>query len=87
MVASHADVFISVLQDRQTVHTASSLQELSLVTSIICNAGLTENSLLENEGLLDDEIKLRGPVARIQRLMMALLPKYCSKDYWDKVVN
>ncbi|EDO29100.1 predicted protein, partial [Nematostella vectensis] len=87
VVVSHADVFTSILQDRTPVHTPSSLQELALITGIICNAALTETSVLDEDTILEDEIKLRGPLARIQRLMLALLPKYCSSENWDKVIK
>lgn len=68
------------------MHTAGSLQELALVTGIVCNAGLVEAGILNNETqLLEDQLALKGPLTRIQRLMVALLPRYCSVDNWDKV--
>lgn len=84
-VVSHVDVFISILQDRQAVPTCSSLQELGLVTGIMCNMGLTEAVLMADEELGQEQIQLRGPLARIQRLTIGLLPRYCSSDHWDKV--
>ena len=84
-VVSHVDIFISILQDRQAVHTPGSLQELGLVTGIMCNMGLTEATLTADEELGQEQIQLRGPLARIQRLMIGLLPRYCSSDNWEKV--
>lgn len=85
-VVSHVDVFISILQDRQAVHSSGSLQELGLVTGIVCNMGLTEVSLNADGELGQEQIQLRGPLARIQRLMIGLLPRYCSSDSWEKVI-
>ena len=85
-VVSHVDVFISILQDRQAVHSSGSLQELGLVTGIVCNMGLTEVALTADGELGQEQIQLRGPLARIQRLMIGLLPRYCSSDSWEKVI-
>ena len=84
-MVAHVDVFISILQDRHTVHTSGSLHEVGLVTGIMCNMGLTEASLTADEELGQEEIQLRGPLARIQRLMIGLFPRYCSSDSWEKV--
>lgn len=84
-VVSHVDVFISILQDRQAVHSSGSLHELGLVTAIVSNMGLTEAALTADEELGQEQIQLRGPLARIQRLMIGLLPRYCSSENWEKV--
>lgn len=84
-MVAHVDVFISILQDRHTVHTSGSLHEVGLVTGIMCNMGLTEASLTADEELGQEQIQLRGPLARIQRLMIGLFPRYCSSDSWEKV--
>jgi len=84
-VVAHVDVFISILQDRHAVHTSGSLHEVGLVTGIMCNMGLTEASLTADEELGQEQIQLRGPLTRIQRLMIGLLPRYCSSDSWEKV--
>ena len=84
-MVSHVDVFVSILQDRQAVHTSGSMQELGLVTGIMCNMGVTEATLMADEELGQEQIQLRGPLARIQRLMIGLLPRYCSSENWDKV--
>ena len=51
----------------------------------MCNMGLTEASLTADEELGQEQIQLRGPLARIQRLMIGLFPRYCSSDSWEKV--
>ena len=84
-VVSHVDVFISILQDRQAVHSSGSLQELGLVTGIVCNMGLTEVTLTTDGELGQEQLQLRGPLARIQRLMIGLLRRYCSSENWEKV--
>lgn len=87
-VVSHIDVFVSILQDRQAVHTSGSLQELCLATGIICNMALTEAVLtIDAEELGQEQIQLRGPLARIQRLMVGLLPRYCTKENWEKIIK
>ena len=48
--------------------------------------GLTEVSLNADGELGQEQIQLRGPLARIQRLMIGLLPRYCSSDSWEKVI-
>lgn len=68
------------------MHTSGSLQELCLATGIICNMALTEAVLtIDAEELGPEQIQLRGPLARIQRLMVGLLPRYCTKENWEKV--
>lgn len=86
-VVSHVDVFLSVLQDRQTVHTSGSLQELGLATGIICNMRLTEANLMVDEELGQEQVQLRGPLARIQRLMIGLLPRYSTSENWEKIIK
>ena len=47
---------------------------------------LTEAVLtIDAEELGQEQIQLRGPLARIQRLMVGLLPRYCTKENWEKV--
>ena len=48
--------------------------------------GLTEVALTSDGELGQEQIQLRGPLARIQRLMIGLLPRYCSSDSWEKVI-
>ena len=48
--------------------------------------GLTEVALAADGELGQEQIQLRGPLARIQRLMIGLLPRYCSSDSWEKVI-
>ena len=86
-VVSHVDVFVSILQDRQPFQSSGSLKELCLVTGIVCNMALTEDALIADDDLGQEQIQLRGPLARIERLMIGLLPRYCSSDSWEKVSN
>ena len=81
------DVFVSILQDRQPFQSSGSLKELCLVTGIVCNMALTEDALIADDDLGQEQIQLRGPLARIERLMIGLLPRYCSSDSWEKVGN
>ena len=48
---------------------------------------LTEDALIADDDLGQEQIQLRGPLARIERLMIGLLPRYCSSDSWEKVGN
>lgn len=48
---------------------------------------LTEAALTTDEDLGQEQIQLRGPLARIERLMIGLLPRYCSSDSWEKIVK
>lgn len=63
----------------------SSLHELYLVSGIVCKAGVTENAILAEETRFEDMMKLKAPLSRIQRLMLALLPKYSVRENWDRV--
>lgn len=86
-VVSHVDVFVSILQDRQPFQSSGSLKELCLVTGIVCNMALTEDALIADDDLGQEQIQLRGPLARIERLMIGLLPRYCSSDSWEKIIK
>lgn len=48
---------------------------------------LTEDALIADDDLGQEQIQLRGPLARIERLMIGLSPRYCSSDSWEKVGN
>ena len=63
----------------------SSLHELYLVSGIICKSGVTEDAFSDEETRFEDVMKLKAPLSRIQRLMLALLPKYSVRENWDRV--
>ena len=82
---AHSEVFSDILQDQTTKVTVSSLHELYLVSGIICKSGATEDTLVAEDTLVGDLMKFRAPLSRIQRLMLALLPKYSVRENWDRV--
>ena len=84
-IVAHSEVFSDILQDQTSKVTVSSLHELYLVSGIVCKSGLTEDTFVEEEALVEDLMKFRAPLSRIQRLMLALLPKYSVRENWDRV--
>ena len=42
LIATHSDVFAAVLKEQPPVVTMATLQELSLVTAVICHSGVGE---------------------------------------------
>ena len=82
---AHSDVFSDILQEQAGRVTVSSLHELYLVSGIICKSGVTEDAFPDEETRFEDVMKFRAPLSRIQRLMLALLPKYSVRENWDRV--
>ncbi len=75
-IVAHSEVFSDILQEQAGRVTVSSLHELYLVSGIICKSGVTEDAFSDEETRFEDVMKLKAPLSRIQRLMLALLPKY-----------
>ena len=82
---AHSEVFSDILQEQTEKTTVSSLHELYLVSGIICKSGVTEDSFFDEETRFEDAMELKAPLSRIQRLMLALLPKYSVRENWDRV--
>ncbi|KAF6030553.1 NUP205 [Bugula neritina] len=80
-IVAHGDVFHSTLRG-QTVETCDSLEELSLLTAVLCRAAsFTAVSQSEEER----ELMFRGQVSRIQRRLGSLISKYLLVDDWMKM--
>ncbi|CAB4015675.1 nuclear pore complex Nup205-like, partial [Paramuricea clavata] len=86
-IIAHSEVFSDVLQEQTDRVTVSSLHELYLVSGIICKSGVTEYAFSDEETRFEDMMQLKAPLSRIQRLMLALLPKYSVRENWDRIVR
>ena len=84
-IVAHSEVFSDILQDQTDKVTVSSLHELYLVSGIVCKTGISEDMMSDEETVVEDFMKYRAPLSRIQRLMLALLPKYSVRENWDRV--
>ena len=83
-VMSHEDTFLGILQDRSPNHTLSVLQELAITLSVCSLFGINEMTE-EFDIVTDEQRRLKSFMNRIQRLMLALMQKFSSKDYCEKV--
>jgi len=76
----HIDVVMTILRDRHTNAHQAALEELSLVTAVVSRAATDDG---EASLVLGDSagIEFRGHVTRLQRQMLALLPRYCFSPH------
>ncbi|XP_045195259.2 nuclear pore complex protein Nup205-like [Mercenaria mercenaria] len=81
-VVAHGDIFHSILLDRQQALNLYALQELALTTAVISRANCQEED--QYAEVDSAEIEFRGHRVRIQRHMVALLPKYCVSEKLNK---
>jgi len=68
------------------VETCESLEELSLLTAVLCRAA-AYNAGESSEGDQEGELMYRGQVSRIQRRLGGLLSKYLLLDDWNKRIK
>ncbi|XP_064596049.1 nuclear pore complex protein Nup205-like [Liolophura sinensis] len=79
-VVAHIDVFNVIIREKLNTMNLPSLRELSLLTAVLGRAayhGDIENEYFQSEAAA---LEYKGHVARIQRQMLALLPKYCLSE-------
>ncbi|XP_052809828.1 nuclear pore complex protein Nup205-like [Mya arenaria] len=77
-IVSHGDIFHAILLDRRTSINLQVLQELALTTAVISSANCREEEPYTEVNTA--EIEFRGHKLRIQRHMVALLPRYCVSE-------
>ncbi|KAL3882663.1 hypothetical protein ACJMK2_028981 [Sinanodonta woodiana] len=83
-VVAHGDVFHSILRDRQPSLNLQTLKELALTTAVLARANSQGDEASEFSEVDTAAIEFRGHRARIQRQMIALLPKYCLSERMNK---
>lgn len=89
-VSSHSEVVFGILKERSRALSLASLDEVSLVTGLICRACVGLGDWSAGTGLGSpgsSNAELHGHLTRIQRLMLSLLAHYCLPDSWDKLVS
>ncbi|ESP04618.1 hypothetical protein LOTGIDRAFT_237278 [Lottia gigantea] len=83
-VVTHNEVFTTILKDRGPSLSLPALKELALTTALIARANYHTDlgsEYLDNETAI---IEFKGHRARIQRQMIALLPRYCFSERYNK---
>nr|XP_054774519.1 nuclear pore complex protein Nup205-like [Lytechinus pictus] len=85
-VMAHADTFTAILREQHQRPERESLEELSLVTGVICTVmgevDYFDPSLLETS--VHAQIPVQTHLTRLHRQILALVPRYCSLDQWLK---
>ncbi|XP_013384593.1 nuclear pore complex protein Nup205 [Lingula anatina] len=86
-VIAHADVFNTILRDKQSELNLAALEELSLTSAVISRAAAEGD--LETDFIQGDTtfIEFRGHLSRIQRQLIALLPKYCLTESLQRQIR
>lgn len=80
LLAHHSDVLARVLKEQQgSVFDLTSLHELQLVTAVISKCGVGHDWTNQTSSLA-------GGLMRIHRLMVSLIPSYCSHTTWKQLV-
>ena len=89
-VSSHSEVIFGILKERSRALTLAGLEEVSLVTGLVCRACVGLGDWVSGIGLRSlgtSNAELHASLTRIQRLMLSLLTHYCLPDAWDKLVS
>ncbi|XP_077999885.1 nuclear pore complex protein Nup205-like [Glandiceps talaboti] len=81
---AHSDVFSAVLKDRHVHINLPALQELALTTGVIYRTATEGASYTESYHQDQSQLEYQGHLSRIQRQMLALIPRYCSLDHWNR---
>ena len=80
LIGAHSDTFTSILKSHRGTVSKATLEELSLVTGVMCHSGVGQD--WSNQ----DSTAVGSGMVHIQRLMLALIPHYCDRqvlrDYW-----
>ncbi|XP_056015581.1 nuclear pore complex protein Nup205-like isoform X3 [Ostrea edulis] len=83
-ILSHGDVFHGILRDRQPNLSLATLRELALTTAVLARANARGIPDAEFDDLDPAGIELKGQKVRIERQMLALMPKYCMCERVNK---
>ncbi|XP_061177614.1 nuclear pore complex protein Nup205-like isoform X2 [Saccostrea echinata] len=83
-ILSHGEVFHGILRDRQPSLRLPALRELALTTAVLTRANARGIPDAEFDDLDPAGIELKGQKVRIERQMLALMPKYCISERVNK---
>nr|XP_022290304.1 nuclear pore complex protein Nup205-like [Crassostrea virginica] len=83
-ILSHGEVFHGILRDRQFGLRLPALRELALTTAVLARANARGIPDAEFDDLDPAGIELKGQKVRIERQMLALMPKYCMCESINK---
>ena len=81
---SHEETFLSIVQGRLLHHTLESLQELALVTSVVCLCK-SKGGFDDLETVTDDNKRTKSFLSKMQRVLLALMQTFASKEYCKEV--
>eukprot|EP00057_Strongylocentrotus_purpuratus_P025366 XP_011679840.1 PREDICTED: nuclear pore complex protein Nup205 [Strongylocentrotus purpuratus] len=85
-IMAHADTFTAILRDQHQRPEKASLEELSLLTGVVCTVmgevDYFDPALLETTG--PAHIPLQTHLTRLHRQILALVPRFCTLDQWLK---
>ncbi|XP_062614076.1 uncharacterized protein LOC134275798 [Saccostrea cucullata] len=76
-ILSHGEVFHGILRDRLPSLSLPALRELALTTAVLTRPNSRGIPDAEFDDLDPAGIELKGQNVRIERQMLALMPKYC----------
>lgn len=83
-ILSHGEVFHGILRDHQLSLSLPALRELALTTAVLARANARGIPDAEFDDLDPAGIELKGQKVRIERQMLALMPKYCMCERINK---
>ncbi|XP_033102050.1 nuclear pore complex protein Nup205-like isoform X2 [Anneissia japonica] len=85
-VFSHSELFTAILRDYPSRLTVEAFQELSLTTAVICRtaADVDYYGGSPYDEIGKSQLVIQGHLSRIQRQILALVPRYCIHDHWNK---
>ncbi|CAH1799487.1 unnamed protein product [Owenia fusiformis] len=75
-IVAHGEVFTTILRNQPHVLQLDSLKEVALVTAVLSRAAIESEDNVETTIGDTSDIEFKGHLSRIQRQMIALLPKY-----------
>ncbi|XP_071943661.1 nuclear pore complex protein Nup205-like [Antedon mediterranea] len=85
-VFSHSELFTAILRDHPSHISVEAFQELSLTTAVICRtaADVDYYGGSPYDAIGQSQLVIQGHLSRIQRQILALVPRYCIHDHWNK---
>ena len=74
LIGAHSDTFTTILKDNRGPVSMEMLEELSLVTGVIGHSGIGQDWSKK-----DITTATGAGLVHIQRLMLALIPRFCDR--------
>ncbi|KAK7476364.1 hypothetical protein BaRGS_00032364 [Batillaria attramentaria] len=83
-VISHGDVFNTILRARSPSLDLAAMRELALTTAVIARANCQADLDAEFLDSVTAQVEFKSHRSRLHRQMMALLPRYCFSEKFNK---